>query len=91
MALGRPVVATRAGGPLEIVVDGETGALAKPADVQSLAASLLRLLQCPAEAAQMGIAGRKQFLKRFQSSQMAEATRQVYLQACGIRTQVDSR
>jgi glycosyltransferase involved in cell wall biosynthesis len=79
MSLGRPVVATRAGGPLEIVVDGKTGVLAKPANPQSLASSLLRLLQCPAEAAQMGASGRARFIERFQSSHMAEATRQVYM------------
>jgi glycosyltransferase involved in cell wall biosynthesis len=83
MALGRPVVATRAGGPLEIVTDGETGLLAQPADAPSLASALARLLQCPEEAARMGAAGRARFLERYQSSHKAENTRRVYLTALG--------
>ena len=81
MALGRPVVATRAGGPMEIIVDGGTGLLAKPSDPVSLASVLLRLLGCPEEAARMGAAGRLRFQERYQSCHMAEATLQVYLRA----------
>lgn len=43
MAAGLPVVAAGAGGPAEIIVDGETGFLYPPGDVDALA-SLLRLL-----------------------------------------------
>ena len=79
MALGRPVAATRAGGPMEIVVDGMTGLLANPADPISLASVLLRLLGCPEEAARMGAAGLLRYQERYQSGHMAEATLQVYL------------
>ena len=48
MAAGLPVVAAGAGGPAEILVDGETGLLYPPGDIDALA-SLLRLLADDAE------------------------------------------
>lgn len=43
LACGVPVVAYRRGGPAEIVVDGETGHLVQPDDVESLAAGIARV------------------------------------------------
>lgn len=43
MAMGIPVVATRHGGIPEVVVEGETGLLTEEADVEALAAALVRL------------------------------------------------
>ncbi len=45
--LGTVVVASRVGGLAELIVEGETGVLVPPRDAQSLAASLLALLQEP--------------------------------------------
>jgi glycosyltransferase involved in cell wall biosynthesis len=58
MALGLPVVAPAAGGPLEIVVDDVTGLLYEPIDPQSAAECVLRLLGDPELAARLGSAGR---------------------------------
>ncbi len=58
MAIGRPVIAPREGGPLLIVVDGETGLLVPPRDAGALADALLALLADPARRAAMGRAGR---------------------------------
>jgi glycosyltransferase involved in cell wall biosynthesis len=58
MALGRPLVAPREGGPLEIVVDGETGLLVPPRDPAALAAAIDRLVGDPALRRRMGDAGR---------------------------------
>jgi glycosyltransferase involved in cell wall biosynthesis len=44
MAAGRPVVATRAGGALEIVTEGETGLLVEPGDSGGLARSVATIL-----------------------------------------------
>ena len=84
MALGRPVSATRAGGPVEIIVDGETGLLVKPADPSSLAGAIIRLLQCPEEAASMGRFGHARFQAKYRACHMAKATRDVYWEASGL-------
>lgn len=47
LAAARPLVATAAGGPLELVDDGETGLLVAPGDVGALAAALRRLVDEP--------------------------------------------
>ena len=58
MALGRPVVAPREGGPLVVVVDGETGVLVPPRDPVAIADALSALIADPARRAAMGRAGR---------------------------------
>src|SRR5262245_27211216 len=58
MALGLPVIAPREGGPLEIVVDGETGLLVPPRDPDALAAAMVALLEDPARRAAMSRAAR---------------------------------
>lgn len=57
MAAGRPVVAAASGGPVETVVDGETGYLREPTPA-AFAAALATLLRDPEHAATMGRAGR---------------------------------
>jgi glycosyltransferase involved in cell wall biosynthesis len=59
MALGKPVIAPREGGPLVIVVDGETGLLVPPRDPHALAEALATLVGNPARREAMGRAGRK--------------------------------
>ncbi len=80
MALARPVVAMRAGGPLEIVLDGETGLLVAPADSSALAEAMLTLLTDPARAARMGEAGLRRMQTRFTADTMARRTEAVYAQ-----------
>jgi len=81
MALGRPVIATRAGGPLEIVMDGETGFLVPPSSPAALAEALKRLITNPALARQMGENGQARFQAQFTVSKMAQATLAVYRSA----------
>jgi glycosyltransferase involved in cell wall biosynthesis len=59
MSLGRPVVASRAGGLPEVVADGETGLLADVGDADALADALRALLRDPRRSAGMGEAGRR--------------------------------
>ncbi|MFN2471265.1 MAG: glycosyltransferase [Gaiellaceae bacterium] len=57
MALGRPVVASRAGGLAEIVRDGESGWLVPPGDSQALAEKLRVVLARPDELERVARAG----------------------------------
>lgn len=58
MALGRPVIAPREGGPVVIVADGETGLLVEPRSPEAIAAAIRALLDDPARRDAMGRAGR---------------------------------
>ena len=78
MALSRPVVATAAGGPLEIVAEGRTGRLVPPADAAALATAIRELLADRAAAAATGRAGRLRFERHFTRRHMAERTLEVY-------------
>lgn len=54
MALGKPVVAARSGGPIEIVEHERTGLLASPTDPTEIATEVGRLLADPDLAEQLG-------------------------------------
>ncbi len=58
MAVGLPVVAADVGGVSEIVLDGETGWLVPPGDVEALAEAMLSLLDTTRRAA-LGESGRR--------------------------------
>lgn len=64
-ATGVPVVASRAGGIPEAVIDGETGFLVAPRDVSTLAERLGELLDDPALRMRMGSQGRSLMERRF--------------------------
>ncbi|MBX7258306.1 MAG: glycosyltransferase family 4 protein, partial [Candidatus Hydrogenedentes bacterium] len=58
-AHAKPVVAGRAGGVSDAVLDGETGLLVEPGDEESTAHALIRLLAHPELARTLGENGRK--------------------------------
>jgi alpha-1,6-mannosyltransferase len=62
MACGLPVVATNKGGVAELV-DAETGILAEPNDVASLAGAIEAIYQC--DMARMGLAARRKAVERY--------------------------
>jgi alpha-1,3/alpha-1,6-mannosyltransferase len=64
MAAGRPVIAVKSGGPLETVLDGETGLLCEPT-VAAFAAAMVKLILDPAEADRLGRAGRRRAREQF--------------------------
>jgi L-malate glycosyltransferase len=65
MAAGVPVIATRAGGIPEIVVDGESGLLVAPGSVEELALALARLASDEPMRDRLGQAARRRTEERF--------------------------
>lgn len=57
MVAGKPVVAMRAGGAMELIRDGETGLLVPPGDAAALADALRQLLADPTRAARLAERG----------------------------------
>ncbi len=78
MAMGRPVVATRAGGTQELVRDGETGYLVPVRDPEAMAEKLLTLLRDPEQRLAMGRAGRARVEREFSGTRMREELRTLY-------------
>ena len=78
MALAVPVVSTRAGGPVEIVREGEAGFLVPPGKPKELAAAILAVLKNPTQVSTMGQSARNDFLTRFTAERMARQTLTVY-------------
>jgi glycosyltransferase involved in cell wall biosynthesis len=78
MACGLPVVCSDSGGNRELVLDGETGFIIPPRDVNALVKKLTWLKEHPDQAAQMGQAGRERILTHFSVEQMVEKTIAVY-------------
>jgi len=83
MATGLPVVAYNEGGPAEIIVDGETGLLVEPGNVDELAIAIASVLVDPRRAARMRQAGRKRAEQYFDSCIPARKILAVYDRLAG--------
>jgi glycosyltransferase involved in cell wall biosynthesis len=77
-AMAKPVIASRLGGPLELVEEGRTGLLVPPNDPAALADALIALLKDPQRMMQMGEAGYQQALEKFDAVKNAQRTFAVY-------------
>ncbi len=78
MALGKPVVATRVGGIVDVVEDGETGILVRPGDPGDLARAIITLLEDENLARRMGEAGKERVDSRFTARTMVREIEKVY-------------
>jgi len=81
MALGLPVVASRAGGNPDLIRSGETGLLVPPLDPRAWAVALERMLGDPAFAARAGRAGRDFVRREHCLDRVVEHTEAVYREA----------
>lgn len=77
MSTGRALIASRIGGLIDLVVDGETGLLVAPGDHVALAQAMQRLLDEPALRERMGAAGR-QHVTGFQAGSVVQRIEQLY-------------
>ena len=78
MALRRPVIASRVGGMVEIVRDGETGLLVSPGDPGALARSVINLLRDPQARERMGLQGHQVALREFSVERLADSLARLY-------------
>ncbi|MBX3464990.1 MAG: asparagine synthase (glutamine-hydrolyzing) [Planctomycetes bacterium] len=74
----RPVVATRAGGCVEIVTEGVDGLLADVDDADGLGAAVAALLQDPQRRARMGDAGHQRVVRDHSLQGLVERTLALY-------------
>lgn len=65
MAMAKPVIAAKSGGPLEIISDGADGILVEPGKPRRLASAISGLLGNPEVAREMGIKARHKVMRQF--------------------------
>lgn len=85
MAHGKAVVATRSGGPAEIIDEGITGLLVPPQDAASLAEAIETVLKDQPLRRRMGEQARKTALERYQRSKIVDQVEDLFRDVCRIR------
>jgi len=78
MACGKPVVASKIGGPVEIIQDGETGFLVPPAQPKILADTILKLLSEESTMRKIGASARKAVVQKYSWEKIAELYHKLY-------------
>lgn len=66
-----PTIGTRAGGVTELITDGVDGILVPPREPVALSEAILGLLDNPAQARQLGKAGRQRIISHFGAEKSA--------------------
>ena len=80
-ASGLPVVSTRHAGIADVIVEGETGFLVDEGDVDGMAANMLRLIQNPERAGNLGRAGRQRIESQF-SEKLSDQRLWAIIESC---------
>ncbi len=80
MSACKPVVATAVEGTDEVVTDGENGLLVPPRDPEALAHAIRTLLDNPALARRLALAGKARVRSEFSAAVMARRVSDVYQQ-----------
>ena len=85
MALGKPVIATKVVGNVELIEDGVTGRLVMPQEPRELADVILDLLQDPGKLRALGKAAKSTAVKRFSHRAMVKSYEKIYDGLIGIK------
>lgn len=80
-SMGKPIVATRAGGAMEIVEDRSKGLLISPGDTNRLAEAIVRRRENEKQRIRMGKAVRKRIKNMFSIGKNVEETQNVNTQS----------
>lgn len=78
MAAGKPVIVTNGGGSSELIVNGENGFLVPPSNPADVADRIVKLLENPSLAHEMGEAGKARITQSFTCQELAEKTVAIY-------------
>lgn len=78
MTASKPVIASKIYGIPEVIVEGETGFMVPPRDVDSLCAAMQRVIENPALCRRMGAAGRTRVESSFSLERMVREVESVY-------------
>jgi len=78
MYYGRPVIATKSGGPVEIIDHKETGILVELQDIDGMALAIEYLINHPKERESMAKKAFQTVRERFSYSNTIEKLKQVY-------------
>jgi len=84
MAVGKPVVATAAGGVLDIIEDGINGLLVPCKDSSAIAKAVLELLSDREKARRMGLAARRRVEEKFTMQSHVAAIQEIYGSILGV-------
>jgi len=87
MALAKPVIATKAGGPCETVEDGVTGLLVPPGNFSALAEAIAKLLSDMDGARRMGKLGQQRAARLYTLRQNVEKVQDLYRRVLSQRAQ----
>jgi glycosyltransferase involved in cell wall biosynthesis len=87
----RPVVAYAVGGVVEVVVDGETGLLTPPRDLEGMTRGLLRIVADTDLRGRMGAAARERCLRSFEIGGVARRYLDLYRQLARPRPEPSTR
>jgi glycosyltransferase involved in cell wall biosynthesis len=85
MLLGKPVIATAAGGVPELIDDGRTGFLVAPGNVAAMADALRRVLSAPADARSIGARAREWARQHFSLTRQVAEMSEIYEGAARIQ------
>lgn len=90
MCCSRPVIGANAGGVPEEVADGITGVLYPPGDHKQMAEKIIRLLERPELAHQMGESGKERVEKVFNKKILCPKMENIYLELLNSYTNKSS-
>lgn len=85
MAAGKPVVATAAGGVLDIIEDGVNGLLVPCKDSKAMARAILQILSDRDKAKKMGLVARQRVAEQFTIQHQVTAVQKLYDSILALR------
>lgn len=86
MAMGKPVVATRGGGPMDIVIDGQTGFLVDFNDPDAMADKIVEILRNSELAGMIGMNAKNRVVQMYCKERYARQLEDVYESLLNRRT-----